>query len=300
MTVQSMLASGLAPAKLNLGLRIIRKRPDGFHDIESEMQTISVFDRIDMHGSGSGLVHVANAIEPIHDNLVHTAASQLASELNRDLDVDFTLRKRIPVSAGLGGGSSDGATALMLLAAHWNLPRHHPAVVAAATRTGSDVSFFLTGGRALATGRGDQITASSVHKRIWFLIVMPNVQIHRKTATMYSALRPSDFSRSPQSPVEPLTGSNLHNAFAEPLYSLAPQLPSILDHVQRLTGTRPYLSGAGPAHYLPVASLKRALHLMRLIASSHLATEVSIFVAQTVNSAGPFRRHRNPSFSLGV
>ncbi|CAN5774773.1 4-(cytidine 5'-diphospho)-2-C-methyl-D-erythritol kinase [soil metagenome] len=295
MTAQSLLASGLAPAKLNLGLRVLRKRPDGYHDIESEMQTISIFDRIDIHGPGSGLVHVMNAHEPIHDNLVHQAASLLAGELNRNLDVDFTLRKRIPISTGLGGGSSDAATALMLLAVHWNLPPDHPAIVTTAIRTGSDVSFFLTGGRALATGRGDQISSVSVNKRIWFLVLVPKMQIHRKTATLYSALRPSDFSRLPQVPVEPLTGLILHNTFAEPLYNLAPQLPSILDHVQQLTGNRPYLSGSGPAHFLPVASLDRALPVMRLIASSRYAREVSCFVAQTVGSRGPLRRHRNPS-----
>jgi 4-diphosphocytidyl-2-C-methyl-D-erythritol kinase len=150
----TVLASALAPAKLNLGLDIIGRRPDGYHQLCTIMQSVTLFDRLDLLYPGNGRLLAGNEQSHFENNVVDQAAGRLSERLSRPLDVDFRLTKRIPSAAGLGGGSSDAAAAILLLARHWSIPPSHPLLLEVALETGSDVPFFLGHGRALVEGQG--------------------------------------------------------------------------------------------------------------------------------------------------
>lgn len=153
-----------APAKVNLGLRVLGKRPDGYHRIRTRLVTIALWDelRFEPGGSGARLRCVGEAGgDPVpggRENLVLRAAAQLESAVGRPLPgVSIRLRKRIPAGRGLGGGSSDAAAALAGLNRLFRLGRSRAELHGMAAAIGMDVPFFLYGGAALAGGRGEAV-----------------------------------------------------------------------------------------------------------------------------------------------
>jgi len=150
-----------APAKINLGLEVVGKRPDGYHDIRTVFQAVDLCDEIEARTApGPGIdLRVEGVPAPGgEDNLVVRALQALAERRAPGRGAEVQLRKRIPMGGGLGGGSSDAAAALFLGEAIWGLDPdpHERARLAAAL--GSDVPFFLTGGTALGEGRGEILT----------------------------------------------------------------------------------------------------------------------------------------------
>jgi 4-diphosphocytidyl-2-C-methyl-D-erythritol kinase len=147
------------PAKVNLVLRVLGRRADGFHELRTVFQAIDLWDTLDVEpGPGIELRCDTPGIPSDRTNLVVRAAEALRDAAGRpDLGACLTLRKGIPAGGGLGGGSSDAAGALLLLARFWNLRVRGSELARIAARLGSDVPFFLTGGTALGTGRGERI-----------------------------------------------------------------------------------------------------------------------------------------------
>jgi 4-diphosphocytidyl-2-C-methyl-D-erythritol kinase len=147
-----------AYAKLNLGLRVLYKRPDGYHELRTVFQTISLADRIEVAFTRKRTTHVhIDGTPEIVDNLVERAALLVMEALSIQGDVHFFLKKNIPSGAGLGGGSSDAAAVLLALPvlARKALPMDRLQTIAA--QLGSDVPFFLHGGTALGLGRGEEL-----------------------------------------------------------------------------------------------------------------------------------------------
>lgn len=147
------------PAKVNLSLRVLGRREDGYHELATLFQAIDLWDDLTIEpASGLQLACDDPALPLDGSNLVLQAAELLSRRgPDRALGARLTLRKRIPVRAGLGGGSSDGAGALLLCRRFWNLPVSDEELVELAARLGADVPFFLTGGTARGTGRGDRV-----------------------------------------------------------------------------------------------------------------------------------------------
>lgn len=148
----------ICPAKVNLGLHVVGRRADGFHEIVTIFQGIDLCDRLEGEASDSLVLDVSHPSVPAGDaNLVVRAARALQAryESARGRGARLTLRKTIPVGGGLGGGSSDAAGALLLLNELWDLRLDPPALSGLACQLGSDVPFFLVGGTALGTGRGE-------------------------------------------------------------------------------------------------------------------------------------------------
>ena len=174
-------------AKLNLGLRVLYRRPDGYHELRTVFQTISLADRIDLSFTPSRTTKIAvHGTPEIPDNLVGRAAQLILETLRLHGDIELTLRKNIPMGAGLGGGSSDAAAVLLALPvlAGKTLPpgRLH----SLATQLGSDVPFFLFGGTALGLGRGEELYPLPDQPRARGLLVVP--KIHSSTADAYRDL----------------------------------------------------------------------------------------------------------------
>lgn len=176
------------PAKVNLSLRVHGLRPDGFHEVSTVLQTIDLCDRLAIQriDPGSPLrIDVPTGGAPADDsNLVLKAACAFFAALGEPArGVRFRLEKRIPAGSGLGGGSSDAAAALLGLQSLWGRPLDARQLRAAATAVGSDVPFFLVGGTAFATGRGEQVETLDDIPPVPVLVVVPAVEV--STAEVY-------------------------------------------------------------------------------------------------------------------
>ncbi len=166
-------------AKINLSLEIIRRRPDGFHELSTVMQTVGLYDKLRVAPSPD-LQFDCNLPELVEENnLVWQAALNLANlcpEGNKK-GAELFLEKRIPVAAGLGGGSSNAATTILALNQLWELNLSQEQLAAEAARLGSDVSFFLSGGTALAEGRGESITPLNSLAHSWVVLLLPLIEM---------------------------------------------------------------------------------------------------------------------------
>ena len=132
-----------SPAKINLSLEILRKRNDGFHEIKSIVQTVSLSDIIEISSHKNIEVNVLNACIPMRENLVVKAAQTLQKFTGCYKGAKITINKRIPLAAGLGGGSSNAATVLMALNGLWDLNLPHEQLLSLASKLGADVPFFF-------------------------------------------------------------------------------------------------------------------------------------------------------------
>jgi 4-diphosphocytidyl-2-C-methyl-D-erythritol kinase len=147
-----------APAKINLGLRVIGRRPDGYHEIETLFQEISLCDRLEFHPSAEWRLEVRGAdLDGGETNLVTRAARLLSHAARLPFAGRIVLQKEIPVGGGLGGGSSDGAVALIGLCRLWGLSWGIERLAPLAAEIGSDCLFFLVGGLAHGSGRGEVV-----------------------------------------------------------------------------------------------------------------------------------------------
>jgi len=144
------------PAKVNLVLEVLGKRPDGYHELSTVMQAVDLFDRLTVEAAGTITLETSDPDLPTDDrNLVMRAARLLRETAGVEAGARILLDKRIPVAAGLGGGSSDAAATLWGLNRLWGLRWRRERLVALAVRLGMDVPFFLGRGRALGTSRGE-------------------------------------------------------------------------------------------------------------------------------------------------
>jgi 4-diphosphocytidyl-2-C-methyl-D-erythritol kinase len=246
-----------APAKLNLGLEVIGRRDDGFHDIATIFLTIDLYDRLTLSPSAYLELSCSDDALAGEDNLVLRALQLLRAETNHPGGARIDLRKRIPTAAGLGGASSDAAATLLGGRELWQLDVSDDQLHDLAARLGSDVPFFLQGGCATGRGRANLLEPLPLPADLWFVVFVPDVRIPAKTASLYARLSPDDFSdgsliaaqaarlRSGLAPDVSLLG----NAFARPLYAMVPELTTLPDIMRDAGAASVAISGAGPAHY---------------------------------------------------
>jgi 4-diphosphocytidyl-2-C-methyl-D-erythritol kinase len=270
-------------AKINLTLRVAGLRGDGFHDVRTLLQTIDLSDRL-VYVSRRGPLRLrcraagfprshgarAAAVPDDHTNLIWQATTALwraAGRPGEPRDLEIEVTKRIPVRAGLGGGSSDAAATLMALARLWNLalPRHALAPVAATL--GSDVPFFLCGGAALGLGRGDEIYPLADLPRWWAVIVAPPFGV--STAEAYR-WHETDLDReragSPHASPDPRLARTwlgglpaLGNDLEAPVARRHPEIARTVAALRRQGAAHAAMSGSGSAIFGLFAS-SRAAH----------------------------------------
>ncbi|MEO9255250.1 MAG: 4-(cytidine 5'-diphospho)-2-C-methyl-D-erythritol kinase, partial [Tepidiformaceae bacterium] len=181
-----------APAKINLVLEVLGRRPDGYHEIDTILQTLDLADQVTLgFGLETGVVTsgpYAAGTPTDESNLAWRAAAELAQRSGESTDgLQIRLEKHIPPAGGLGGGASDAAATLRLLQQHW--PGVTDDMVGqAANAIGSDEAFFLRGHTARARGRGEQITILPALHRHGVVLFSPYGSIERKTPRMFAAL----------------------------------------------------------------------------------------------------------------
>ncbi len=174
-------------AKINLDLRVLGRLPDGFHELRTVFQTISLADRLQIEYEPAPHTAIRIAGSDIPGNLIETAARLCLDKLRLTARIRFDLKKMIPMGAGLGGGSSDAAAVLLALPALAGAEIAPEELAAMAKSLGSDVPFFLMGGTAVGLGRGEELYPLPERKG-WGLLVAPGV--HVSTPWAYQTLSP--------------------------------------------------------------------------------------------------------------
>jgi len=180
------MLSAQAPAKVNRELRVGPRRPDGFHEILSRVVSIDLADSIEVEAAQELTLEVAGAAIPADEtNLVHRAAVLLAERLGVPPRARIRLRKNVPAGGGLGGGSSDAAATLLLLSRLWKAGLAESELSELAARLGSDVPYFLTGGEAQLSGRGEVVVPRMGGPSRELLLLVPPFPL--STAEVYAS-----------------------------------------------------------------------------------------------------------------
>ncbi len=266
-------------AKLNLDLRVLHKRSDNFHELRTIFQTISLKDtlQIGFEFSKRTAIHIDSSVE-IADNLVVRAAELLLKALKVRATVKFKLTKKIPMGAGLGGGSSNAAAVLLALPALAGKPVLTADLVHLAETLGSDVPFFLFGGTALALGRGTELYPLPDLPLHHALVVSTGV--HVSTAHAYRNLNRSPASEvtnaltsTATSPILrefqaiawaleslPLEGLSFKNDFEDAVFKMHPELAAAVRKLRKLGAKPALMTGSGSALFgvFPGAAATRA------------------------------------------
>ena len=178
-----------APAKLNLFLHVVGRRPDGYHLLQTAFRLIDLCDWLRFTPREDGEVGLARAIPGVaeDENLVLRAARLLQSEAGAKAGVEIDLEKNIPIGGGLGGGSSDCATTLAVLNRLWGLALPKEKLAELALTLGADVPFFLFGRNAFAEGIGERLTALEL-PRAWYVVLVPPVAVSTRAIFASSEL----------------------------------------------------------------------------------------------------------------
>ncbi len=209
------------PAKINIHLQILGARSDNHHEVWTLYQSIDLFDEISVgdgtDGTLSLVVEPAGAAPGGGDNLVLRAASVLSECTGVRRGAEILLRKRIPVGAGLGGGSADAAAVLVALNRLWGLDVSATELVDLAARVGSDVAFFLHGGFALGRGRGDEIDPLPDLHPFAVVIAVPPIEV--STALAYAEAGRRLTSRGPDATVEAFVAGHRESGDGAPPWS---------------------------------------------------------------------------------
>jgi 4-diphosphocytidyl-2-C-methyl-D-erythritol kinase len=244
-----------APAKLNLFLEVVAKRPDGYHDLESLMVGIDLFDTLELRATANGEVELVcepTGLSTGPDNLVHKAATALKAHTGRsDLGAHVRLTKRVPVQAGLGGGSSDAAAALAGLNEIWKLGLTRETLHAMAASVGSDVAFFHSLPAAWCKGRGEVTTPEPAPATGFeFVVVCPAVGLATagvfKRLTVPNAPVSGDAVRKAFSAGDPeALGRALFNRLEAPAEEVAPAVGRIRQRLAALGPCGARMSGSG-------------------------------------------------------
>ncbi len=280
----------MAPAKINWTLEVLGRRPDGFHNVKTILQTIDLFDSLELESAPDlTLETTGEGLPPPQDDLTMRAARLLQERAGYNGGARMSLTKTIPVAAGLGGGSSDAAAALRGLDRLWGLGLPDERLAELASELGADVPFFLRGGTALAEGRGERISVLPDAPRTAILVVVPPLAIPQKTRHMYSLLGPKDYGDGDISDRfadalkkgRRIKEGDLHNIFGSLAFKAFPQLQSHRHALIQAGASAVHLAGSGPALFVLLRDEEQGQRLAR----AAIDAGARAFAAATVSSS---------------
>jgi 4-diphosphocytidyl-2-C-methyl-D-erythritol kinase len=263
------------PAKVNLFLEVLGRRPDGYHDLATLMVTVGLCDTLEFREGGSSEVRLGcdqPGLPTGPDNLVCRAAELLRDRFGVRAGVDVRLTKRIPIAAGLAGGSSDAAATLAGLNRLWRLGLGANQLSALGAELGSDVSFFFFGPAAWCTGRGEVVEPLKLGGPIDLVLVCPEAGL--STASVFKALElpgaPVDGAgvrRAVESGDVEELGRCLFNRLEEPAMRLCPEVGRWRERLARLGPAGARMSGSGSTVFALARGAADALRLSRALSS---------------------------------
>ncbi|HWQ29952.1 MAG TPA: 4-(cytidine 5'-diphospho)-2-C-methyl-D-erythritol kinase, partial [Negativicutes bacterium] len=247
--------TGKAAAKINLAIDVLRKRPDGYHDVSMIMQSVALYDTITVRALKGEIRVTSNSdnIPADETNIAYKAAEYLKIKYNVKEGVLINIEKTIPVAAGLAGGSADAALTLRLLNKAWNLKLSKSELLDAGKKLGSDVPFCLQGGTALAEGLGEKLTTLSGIPDCLILLAKPAVSI--STREVYQGLVLEEFKERPdikgmikcidKGDLEGIAG-NMRNVLETVTIKKCPQIVELKEKLLKYGALGSMMSGSGP------------------------------------------------------
>jgi len=246
-----------APAKVNLILRILDRRPDGYHNLWSIMHTVALEDAVTMRASSQRGIRLAcnvGGLSVDHTNLVWRAASAVLDRAQLSVGVDIELYKRVPMGAGLGGGSSDAAATILGLNQSLQLGWSREKMAEVGQALGSDVAFFLFAPSAIVSGRGESVRPVTIEGGRWIVLVKPTFEIETKwayqeLAATRAAVRQLSADHGELDRRDRLTwgqvAASVENDFEIPVFTKHPQLGEIKRFLLKRGAQFALLSGSG-------------------------------------------------------
>ncbi|HEX2234684.1 MAG TPA: 4-(cytidine 5'-diphospho)-2-C-methyl-D-erythritol kinase [Actinomycetota bacterium] len=282
-----------AHAKVNLCLRVLARRDDGYHDVDTVLHGVSLADEIEVVEDRPGEVHVtARAGAPVgvlpdaEDDLVARAAGALAARSERPVGARIEVVKRIPVGAGLGGGSSDAAATLLALNDLWGLHLGRAELAEVAGRLGSDVPYFLSGATMRARGRGEVLSPMRVRGPLWFVLGLSTSPL--LTQQVYARWSPRARDRDGAGLAAALASGDpaavarvLRNDLEEAAFELRPELPEAKRALLEAGALGALVSGSGPTLFGVARDRAHAAAVAGAVAGAFDRTEI---VASTTPS----------------
>ncbi len=265
----------LARAKLNLGLRIFPARPDGFHDLESWFVPISWHDTLQFNSGGALKLEVTGRAEGVptdlEKNLVGRAAVRLAKAAGVAAEGTITLHKVLPPGGGLGGGSSDAASALVMLNEAWGLRWGEEKLRGIAAELGSDVPFFVRGEASLCTGRGEIMTPLPAYHTLFAVLLLPPRGLGTKevyqafdAGHQHKGLGKTDWQRCARSTAEELSGL-LVNDLEPPAFAIAPWVAELRERAAKSVRRKVHMTGSGSTLYALCGSGVEAAEIQKRV-----------------------------------
>ena len=294
----------LAPAKINLLLEIIGDRPDGYHELVMVLQSIDLADIVQLSPLRTDQIHLEcnHPDVPLdHTNLAYRAASLMMAQFPGHGGVDIQLDKRIPIGAGLAGGSTDAAAVLVGLDLMWNLGLVEHELANLAAKLGSDVPFCVAGGTALAMGRGDQLTplpdldqlyaVLAKYRSLSVLTPWAYQTYRQQFSDTYAQDPQAQESRRREGPSVPLlTAINhrdlqqvpqyLHNDLERVVLPNYPQVAALREQFQQLEVLGTMMSGSGPTVFALTDSRTQAETLANAMEQTIADPDLDLWVTQ--------------------
>ncbi len=273
-----------SPAKINLFLKVIGKRSDGYHNIITLFERISLCDEITLSETDDAQIHLSCpyfGVPENEDNLAYKAALLLKEKIKTRQGVKIKIKKNIPVAAGLGGGSSNAAAVLLGLNRLWGLNLSRRSLLSYARKIGSDVPFFIYDCcYAIGTKRGDSIRAVDIKTRLWHVVVVPKSEI--RAGDVYYRLSKKlkgtmNILTNPSYNVSILIRylkSNdilslsrvLNNDLEQTVLKIKPSLLRLKQQLVSLKATTAMVSGSGPAVFCITTTRDKACYIKKILA----------------------------------
>lgn len=254
-----------APAKLNLMLKVLGRRADGYHLLETVFRLIDFSDTIEIAPRFDGVIHLENPIPgvPAEQDLVVRAARLLQTSSHCQLGANLRVHKRIPMGGGLGGGSSDAATVLLALNRLWACGLSREQLMALGLSLGADVPVFVFGRNAFATGIGEKLTPLHLPER-WYVVLRPAV--HVATADIFSSpLLTRDSSPCIMPILE--TAQQIGNDLQSVVCKLYPAVNQALDELKKFGS--PLMTGSGSCVFLECSSADEADKIYQVVSKKY-------------------------------
>ncbi len=283
------------PAKVNFGLQILYKRPDGFHELETILQMVALYDEMEFFAGDGEIKLICNkqGVPEDESNLVFKAAKVLRDKFPEKTSsgVKIQLKKNIPAGAGLGGGSGNAALALLGLNKFWNLGLSNDELIPFAASLGSDIPFFLVSPTALGTGRGDKIAKIMSPRKISVVIVFPGFSI--STPWVYQNLKLELTKKEnnisilqkflSQSDISQL-GNSLQNHLEPIVFKKYPVVREIKDKLLEIGACGALMSGSGSAVFGIFEDSFKAKEAYEMLPKASW----SLYLTETVSSFAEF------------
>lgn len=262
-----------SPAKINLFLHITGRRDDGYHSLQTLFQLLDYGDQLTFNATQDSTISLSPQLEGVssEDNLIVRAARLLQQATHTPSGCQIQLQKKLPMGAGLGGGSSNAATALLGLNRLWGTALSTSQLEDLGRQLGADVPVFIRGRTAFAEGIGEQLTPVDLPQS-WYLVVTPNIQV--STAQIFS--HPELTRHSPPIKIRALSEAQYRNDCQPIVEQLYPQVKQAISWLQRFE--KPLMTGTGASVFCRFDSESQAVQ-----AQTEVPEKWSSFVAPGVN-----------------